>query len=300
MPCDTKQHQTDCGIDLPARTMDVCLLHQAGKMLVHQPMPAWPAPLLRTIAPYREEVVVAVACLFTWYWLADRWAQEGMPCILGQALSMPALHGGNAQNDTIAAQHSAVLLCGGLRPQAAVAPAERRATRELLRRRMPRRRTRAEWLPPLQPPQSQDTVPEMGQKSADKAHRAGVAERWAAPAGQQSRAGDRALLDHDDRLRRERALPILKTRRDAAPGTALCEARYPAVLLGAGWRRLLPSGHVAPTPRRARATAPRGPRAATRSSHGPSPKRPCSASERILPDPNIAAGGSKHPARAQR
>ena len=36
----TKQHQFYCGIDLPARTMSLGVLPQAGEMLVHRDMPA--------------------------------------------------------------------------------------------------------------------------------------------------------------------------------------------------------------------------------------------------------------------
>ena len=82
----SKQHQFYCGIDLHARTMYLCILNQAGEILVHRNMPAAPEPLLKTMAPYREDVVVCVECLFTWYWLADLCAQEGIPFVLGHAL----------------------------------------------------------------------------------------------------------------------------------------------------------------------------------------------------------------------
>src|SRR5437870_5998069 len=52
------------------------------------------------------------------------------------ALSMKAMHGGKAKNDTVDAQKIAVVLRGGMLPQAYVYPAELRATRDLLRRRM--------------------------------------------------------------------------------------------------------------------------------------------------------------------
>jgi transposase len=80
---------------------------------------------------------VAVEGLFTWYWLADLWTQEGIPCVLGHALSMKAIHGGKATNDQSDAQQIAALLRGGMLPQAYGYPAERRATRDLLRRRLP-------------------------------------------------------------------------------------------------------------------------------------------------------------------
>jgi hypothetical protein len=57
---------------------------------------------------------------------------------------MQAIHGGNAKHDSIDAQQIAVLLRGGMLPQAYVYPAEMRATRALLRRRLHCMRQRAE------------------------------------------------------------------------------------------------------------------------------------------------------------
>jgi transposase len=114
----TEQHQFYCGIDVHARTLYVCLLNQAAEVLVHRNMQAGPETFLKTIAPYRENLVVCVECLFTWYWLADLCAQEGIPFILGHALSLKAIHGGKAKNDTLDAYKIAMLLRGGMIPQA--------------------------------------------------------------------------------------------------------------------------------------------------------------------------------------
>ena len=54
----TQQHPFYCGIDLHARTMDLCILDQAGATLVHRHMPATPEALLKAIAPYREQIVL--------------------------------------------------------------------------------------------------------------------------------------------------------------------------------------------------------------------------------------------------
>ena len=53
----TQQHQFYVGIDLHARTMSLGILNQAGEILVHRHMPAAPEPFLKTITPYREDVV---------------------------------------------------------------------------------------------------------------------------------------------------------------------------------------------------------------------------------------------------
>src|SRR5262249_42648035 len=158
----TQQHPFYCGIDLHASTMYVCILHQEGEILVHRHMPAGPEPFLKTIAPYREHVVVCVACIFPWYWLADRCAREGMPCVLGHALSRKAIHGGQANNDRIDAPKIAVLLRGGMLPQAYVYPAAMRATRDLLRRRRHLMRKRAARLAHIHNTKRQYTLPEIG------------------------------------------------------------------------------------------------------------------------------------------
>src|SRR6266568_4616331 len=207
----TQQHQFSCGIDLHARTMYLCILNRDGEILVHRNMPAGPAPLLKTIAPYREDVVVCVACLFTWYWLADLCAREGMPFVLGHALYMKAIHGGKAKNDRIDAQKIAVLLRGGMLPQAYVYPAEMRATRDLLRRRLHLARKRAELLAHIQNTNSQYNLPEIGKKIAYKANRDGVAERFPDPAVQKSIEVDLALIGYYDQLLSDVELTIVQT-----------------------------------------------------------------------------------------
>ena len=197
----TKPHPLYCGIDLHARTMYVCMLNHDGEIVVHRHMrPPVPRPLLKTMAPHREQSVMAVACLFTWYWLADLCAREGMPFVLGHALSMNAIHGGKAKNDTSDAKKIAVLLRGGMLPQAYVYPAERRATRALLRRRRPRMRKRAELLTHVQPTNCPYNVPEMGKKIAYKATRAGGAERFPDPAVPKSSEVDLACSTPRARL----------------------------------------------------------------------------------------------------
>jgi hypothetical protein len=66
--------------------MYVCSVNRDGEILVHRTMPAGPDPFLKAMAPYREDLVVCVECLFTWDRLADRCAREGMPFVLGHAL----------------------------------------------------------------------------------------------------------------------------------------------------------------------------------------------------------------------
>jgi transposase len=207
----TTQHPFYCGIDLHARTMDMCILDQAGETLLHRNMTATPEALLKAIAPYREQIVRAAECMFPWYWLADLCAEHGIPFVLGHALYMKAIHGGKAKNDKIDSQKIAALLRGGMLPQAYVYPAEMRATRDLLRRRMHLARKRGELLAHVQNTNSQYNLPAIGKKIAYKANRAGVAERFADPAVQKSIEVDLALITYYDELLRDVELSIVKT-----------------------------------------------------------------------------------------
>ena len=192
----TKPHKFYCGIDLHARSMYVCVVSQEGDLLLHRNMQAAPAPFLKAVAPYREGLVVAVECIFTWYWLADLGTEHGIPFVLGHALYMKAIHGGKAKNDKIDSQKIAALLRGGMLPQAYVYPAQMRATRALLRRRTHLMRKRSELLSHVQNTNSQDNLPEIGKKIADQANRDGVAERFDDPAVQKPIAVDLALLTY--------------------------------------------------------------------------------------------------------
>ena len=82
----TRQHKHYCGIDLHARAMYVCILDQSGTILVHKNLPPTPDACVRIIAPYREDLVVGGEGSFTWYWLADLCAKEGIAFVLGPAL----------------------------------------------------------------------------------------------------------------------------------------------------------------------------------------------------------------------
>jgi transposase len=177
----TQQHPHYCGIDLHARTMYLCILNQEGAIVLHRNMKTEPEALLTAIAPFRENIAIAVECIFTWYWLADLCAKEGIAFVLGHALYMKAIHGGKAKNDKIDAHKIAVLLRGGMIPQAYVYPAEMRSTRDLLRRRMHLMRQRAELLGHVQLTNQQYNLPDIGKKIAYRSNREGVAERFVDP-----------------------------------------------------------------------------------------------------------------------
>jgi transposase len=205
-----RQHRHYCGIDLHVKTMYVGILDGTGQVLVHRNVPSTPEALLEVVAPYRDDLVVAAECMFTWYGLADVCAAEGILFVLGPALAMKALHGGKAKNDKIDSHKIAVLLRGGMLPQAYVYPAGMRSPRDLIRRRLHLVRKRGQLLAHIQNTRAQYNLPAFGRTLAYKANRAGVVEHVADPSVQQSIEVDLALIDHYDALVTDLELTIVR------------------------------------------------------------------------------------------
>ena len=128
-------HPYYCGIDLHARTLYVCIIDQAGEILVHKEISADPDKLYKILNPYDGNVIVGVECMHCWYWVSDFCEEHGIDFILGHALYMKAIHGGKAKNDRIDSYKIAKLIRGGNFPLAYTYPKAMRATRDLLRRR---------------------------------------------------------------------------------------------------------------------------------------------------------------------
>jgi transposase len=213
----TKQHKYYCGIDLHARSMYMCVLDQEGNICVHRQITTAPEAFLTAIAPYRENIVVAVECIFTWYWLADLCTRENIPFVLGHALYMKAIHGGKTKSDKIDSHKIAALLRGGMFPMAYVYPQEMRATRDLLRRRMYFMRSRSELLAHIQNTNAQYNRPPLGKQITARANRTGVAEAFTDPDVQKTIAVDLQSLDFYDRLLTDLELHIARTAKEHDP-----------------------------------------------------------------------------------
>ncbi len=152
--------------------------------------------------------------MFTWYWLADVCAAEGIAFVLGHALAMKAIHGGKAKNDKLDAFKIASLLWGGLLPQAYVYPAGMRATRDLIRRRRHLVGKRGQLLAHIQNTRAQYNLPAFGKRLAYPANREGVREHVPDPSMRKSIEVDLALLAEYDVLINDLAL------------TATCNHQY--------------------------------------------------------------------------
>ena len=173
----TTAHKHYCGIDPHARTMYVCVLSQQGVVLLHRNLPCDAQRFLLAVQPFREDLVVAVECIYTWYWLADLCAREGITFVLGHALYVRAIHGAKAKNDRIDSHKTAALLRGGLMPRAYVYPAEMRATRDLMTHH-------------------QYNLDSRGKRISYRCNRDGLGEGFEDVSVRGSIAADLALIDH--------------------------------------------------------------------------------------------------------
>jgi transposase len=133
----TSTTQFNCGIDLHARQMYVCLMDRDGHKLVHTNIKNNDfAYFLKLVAPYRHDLTVCAECMFGWYWLADACQAAGLAFVLAHALYLKAIHGGKNKNDRIDSEKIAHLLRSNLIPPAYVYPADKRPLRALLRQRL--------------------------------------------------------------------------------------------------------------------------------------------------------------------
>jgi hypothetical protein len=75
----TSTTQFNCGIDLNARQLYVCLMDRDGKKLVHTDIKNNDFDyFLKLLAPYRHDLTACAECMFGWYWLADACQADGL------------------------------------------------------------------------------------------------------------------------------------------------------------------------------------------------------------------------------
>ncbi len=56
----------------------MCIIDQKGEIVKHKNIDATREAFMKIIKDCREDVVVAVECMFAWYWLADLCQRESI------------------------------------------------------------------------------------------------------------------------------------------------------------------------------------------------------------------------------
>ena len=196
----TSTTQFNCGIDLHARQMYVCVMDREGKKLVHTNIKNNDFDyFLKLVASYRHDLTVCAECMFGWYWLADACQAAGLHFVLAHALYLKAIHGGKNKNDRIDSEKIAHLLRSNLIPPGYVYPAEKRPLRALLRQRLLYVWNRSELLSRIQSHQLAHNRPTCRQNIYNR-------ESWTEqilasekdPARQLALQNDLALIGHYD------------------------------------------------------------------------------------------------------
>jgi transposase len=115
---------------------------------------------------------------------------------------MKAIHGSKTKNDRIDSKKIAALLRAGMIPMAYVYPAEMRATRDLLRRRMFFKHKRSELLAHIENTRHQYLMPVFEKNISFKKNRDGIAERFGNPSTQMSVQTNLDILAvYDEKIR---------------------------------------------------------------------------------------------------
>ena len=215
----TKMHKHYCGIDLHTKMMFICILNNQGEIVLHQNIKANPEPFFKLIADYKEDLVIGVECIFSWYWLADECEKRGLAFLLGHALYMKAIHGGKTKNDKLDSEKIARLIRGGNFPMAYVFPTELRPYRDLLRRRNFLVRRRSEALAHIQLTNYQYNLPPFEKQISKKGNRSDLGERFKDPTVRKNVDIDLAVADHTHVLINQLEAYIVKHVKNFDPRT---------------------------------------------------------------------------------
>jgi transposase len=180
--------------------MYVCVIDSDGQKKLHRNMPTDADHLQRALQPFGSDLVVAVECVFTWYWIADFCKEHAIDFVLGHALYMKAIHGAKSKNDKIDSHKIATMLRGGLLPMAYVYPRHMRSTRDLLRRRQYFMHHQSELLAHIQNTNTQYNFSPFPKRLHFAANRVGIQDRFSDPSIRTSIESDLLLLDHFHRI----------------------------------------------------------------------------------------------------
>ncbi len=125
------------GIDLHSNNSVVVVSDEADRALVRKRVPNDLSAVLGMLAPYREELAgVVVEATFNWYWLVDGLQEAGYRVHLANPAAIKRYEGLKHSDDADDAAYLAQLLRLGLLPTGYICPPEKRAVRDLARKRM--------------------------------------------------------------------------------------------------------------------------------------------------------------------
>jgi transposase len=126
-----------CGIDLHSNNSVVVITDQTDHMLYSKRLPNDLSQILRALEMHRSELSgVVIESTYNWYWLVDGLLDAGYRVHLANTTAIKQYDGLKHRGDESDARHLAHLLRLGLLPEGHIMPKERRAVRDLARKRM--------------------------------------------------------------------------------------------------------------------------------------------------------------------
>jgi hypothetical protein len=125
-----------CGIDLHSNNHVVVVIDEEDRRIVEKRLPNSLERTLSLLAPFRQDLTgIAVESTFNWYWLVDGLMDQGYSLHLVNTSAVKQYEGLKHTEDRYDAFHLAHLLRLGILPTGYIYPKERRAVRDLMRRR---------------------------------------------------------------------------------------------------------------------------------------------------------------------
>lgn len=124
------------GIDLHANNSYLAIIDKSEDLVYSKRQPNDIESIRRVLEPHRENLTgIAVESTFNWYWLVDGLEESGYTAHLVNTLAAQQYKGLKYADDKSDARWLAHMLRLGILPTGWIYPKERRAVRDLLRRR---------------------------------------------------------------------------------------------------------------------------------------------------------------------
>ncbi len=126
-----------CGIDLHSTNSVVAVIDEDDRRVFERRLANELELVVEALAPYRESLCgCVVESTYNWYWLVDGLMDEGFRVHLANTAALRQYDGLKYSDDHSDARYLAHLLRLGILPEGHIYPRERRAVRDLLRRRL--------------------------------------------------------------------------------------------------------------------------------------------------------------------
>jgi hypothetical protein len=126
-----------CGIDLHSNNSVVVITNETDHVLYSKRLPNDLTQIVAALELHRAELTgVVVESTYNWYWLVDGLIEAGYRVHLANTAAIKQYDGLKHRGDESDARHLAHVLRLGLLPEGHIMPKDRRAVRDLARKRM--------------------------------------------------------------------------------------------------------------------------------------------------------------------